>query len=250
MAQDDLLRQLSRVADDVGPALQPAGHHELLNSIVSTARRLFGAAACSLALLEDDEENLRFEVADGEGADAVVGLQIPSSQGIAGFVVRSGQALAINDVRQDPRFADSFAHETGYTPTSILAVPLETDRGVLGVLEILDRDPDAGARSQEMEVVGLFAQQAALAIENSRVFAGLGRQLLSALAKAAEGQDDGGLAAALTTIANESRGADADTAELAEVFAYLGELGPEERKAATRIVSALVSYARQARRFA
>jgi GAF domain-containing protein len=249
MPADELLRQLARVADEVGPALEPAGHEELLQSIVAAARRLFGAAASSMALLDEAEENLIFVVADGTSSETVVGLSFPATQGIAGFVVRSGQPLAIEDVRRDPRFAADFAEETGYRPTSILAVPLETERGVLGVLEILDRSEEAGARGQEMEIVGLFAQQAALAIENSRVFRDLGRTLLRALSLAA-GTEDHDLTEALDAAAEDRRIVDPEMAELAEIFAELGQMGPEERKFATRLTVDFLTYARAARRFA
>jgi GAF domain-containing protein len=244
---ESLLAALAALADRVGPALEPAGHEELLRSIVSTARRLFSAAACSLALLDEREVNLVFQVADGEGADTVEGLTISADDGIAGFVVRSGQVLAIEDVRRDPRFAESFAGSTGYVPTSILAVPLETDRGILGVIEILDRDPQAGARAQEMELVGLFAQQAALAIENSRIFRGLGRTLLSALARAAE--NDEALGAALARTGGDERPADVEIARIALLLAELGQMGTDERKAALKLLDGFAAYAQSAKRF-
>ncbi len=246
MPDEDVLRQLADIAADLGPAIRPGGHDELLQSIVGTARRLFGAAACSLALLDDEQENLTFHVADGRGADDVIGRTIPVEQGIAGFVVRSGMPLAIEDVRRDPRFADSFAEDVGYVPTRIIAVPLETDRDILGVIEILDPS-ETGARSQEMEIVGLFAQQAALSIESSRVFTDLGRTLLAAVARAAaESAPD--VARALDAVAEEAEGPDPELAELAALFAELRELGPEEQGTAARLLSLFTTYARRARR--
>lgn len=247
MANQDVLREFAQIATDVGKAIVPAGHDELLRSIVESARRLFGAAACSLALLSDDGEELVFHVADGEGADQVVGLRISASQGIAGFVVQSGQPMAIEQVQRDPRFAASFAQETGYAPTSILAVPLQTEREILGVLEILDPAEDGPVRAHEMEIVGLFADQAALAIENSRVFRTLGRALLSAVARAVEAERPD-LARALEQVAESARGPRAEMAEIASLFADIGEMGAEERDAAVRLLSGFVRYARSVRR--
>ncbi len=244
---EELLASLARLADRLGPALEPAGHEELLRSIVSTARRLFSGAACTHMLLDEHDENLTFHVADGGGGDAAEGRTLSADDGIAGFVARSGQMLAIEDVRRDPRFAESFARSTGYVPTSILAVPLETDRGILGVIEVLDRDPQAGVRAQEMELLGLFAQQAALAIENSRIFRDLGQTLLSALARAAEGDEP--LGAALERASDDERPADAEIAEMALLFAELGQMGTDERKAALRMLDGFASYARAAKRF-
>ena len=86
----DILRDVAQVADDLGPALVPAGHEELVRSITAAAKSLFQAAACSIALLDETQSELIFYVASGEGAENVEGMRIPSSQGIAGWVVTSG----------------------------------------------------------------------------------------------------------------------------------------------------------------
>jgi GAF domain-containing protein len=238
---DDLFAELGRLAHEVGPAFAPVGHEELLRSITETARELFDAAACSLALLDDSGEELVFHVASGAGAEDVAGLRIPASRGIAGWVVMSGQAIAIEDVTQDPRFAHDIATQTGYVPRSILAMPLETDRRMLGVIEVLDRRVDV-TRTRDMELLGLFARQAALAIEGARVFAELGTELLRAAAAAA---GDGELGRALERAAEDTQSSRPELAELAAVFCELGRLGDTERTAAIRLVRDFLDYARR-----
>lgn len=238
-----LLAELARIAAESGPALMPAGHDELLRSITEAARGVFSAAACSLALLSDDESELVFHVASGTGADEVVGLRVPVDRGIAGWVVTSGQPIAIEDVAADPRFASDVADETGYRPTSILAMPLQTDRRMIGAIEVLDRSADRDG-SRDMQVLGLFADQAALAIENSRVFEDLGRVLLEALGRIV---DDDDLHAALTEVAAGSTGPSRELAEIAGAFRALGEAGPSERRLAASVLHNFLSYARTRR---
>ncbi len=240
----DLLAQLARTATDMGPGLVPEGHQELLHSITSAAQNLFGAAACSLALLDDDEEELEFYVASGAGAEDVIGTRMPVGRGIAGWVVSSGQPIAIEDVARDKRFAVDVAQSTGYTPSSILAMPLETERRMLGVIEVLDRSSDRPETARDIELLSLFAGQAALAIENSRVFSNLGAALLRATASATE---DGDLGRALLEAARDTGAPNADLAELAAHFHELGMLGPEERRAATRLVGEFLTYVRRRR---
>ena len=147
MTQDrsfEMLQDLARTATDLGPALAPAGHEELLRSITEAAKNIFEAAACSLALLDDAQEELTFYVASGAGAEDVIGMRVPVGQGIAGWVVSSGQPIEIADVTRDPRFARDVAETTGYVPRAILAMPLETERAMLGVIEVLDRRADGG----------------------------------------------------------------------------------------------------------
>jgi len=189
MSPDELLRQLGELATSLGPAVRPAGTDELLRSLTETARRLFGAAACSLALLTEDESELVYTVAAGQGADDVTGMRIPASHGIAGWVVQSGQPIAISDVAADPRFSREQAEQTGYIPQAILAVPVETPERLLGVISLLDRDPRRPGAEQDMALLSLFADQAALALASVERFSLMGRVLLDALAQAAASTD-------------------------------------------------------------
>jgi GAF domain-containing protein len=238
---DELLRELGELAGALGPAVRPAGTDELLASLTETARRLFGAAACSLALLSDDDSELRYTIASGAGADNVTGMRIPSSQGIAGWVVQSGQPIAVSDLAGDPRFSLEAAEQTGYVPQTILAVPVETPQRMLGVLSLLDRDRRRPGAEQDMALLSLFADQAALALASVERFSDLGRVLLDALAEAAGGQHD--LAEALRRAAAGLPAADADLAELAATFAALARRGAAERRLAVAVLSNVADYA-------
>lgn len=239
------LAELGRVAGDLGPALAPVGTSELLRSITTAARELFGAAACSLALLTDDEAELVFTTAAGAGADDVTGLRIPSGKGIAGWVVMSGQPIVVADLQRDPRFARDVAAQTGYVPSSILAVPVASPNRLLGVMEILDRDERRPGAEQDMTTLALFADQAALAIDGARSFADLGRVLLRSLAATTA---DVSLADALATSAAALPAPDRDLAELAALFADLGRQGPEERRLAVRVLREFAAHTRRLRR--
>lgn len=237
---DELLREIAQLAADLGPALRPVGHDELLSSITDAARALFEAAACSLALLDEAGETLTFHVASGAGAEDVVGMTTPAGQGIAGWVVNSGQSISIDEVAHDPRFARDFAEETGYVPTSILAMPLETQREVIGVIEVLDRRQGSGRGRDDMTMLSLFAKQAALAIENSRIFTDLGRALFGAVGDAA----DGDLSDALARVSAEAPHPRSELAELASHINELSHAGEAEREAAVRLLREFARYIR------
>ena len=237
---DDLLRELGELATSLGPAVRPTGTDELLRSLTETARRLFGAAACSLALLSDDDSELIYTTAAGEGADDVTGMRITSSHGIAGLVVQSGQPIAISDVASDPRFSRGLAEQTGYVPRTILAVPVETPQRMLGVISLLDRDERRPGAEQDMALLSLFADQAALALASVDAFGALGRVLLAALADAAA---DGDLVLALRQAADELPAAEADLAALATTFAALARRGAAERRLALAVLRDIGEYA-------
>ncbi len=101
----------------------------------------------------------------GEGEDTLVGRRIPGAAGIAGWVAQSGQPLVVEDVASDPRFAVDEARRTGYVPKGLMAVPLLRDDRVLGVLNVLDRPERRRFSVAEMDLLGLFANQAAVALD-------------------------------------------------------------------------------------
>lgn len=160
--------------------------------IAATAgvRSLFAAAACSCALVDDDESTLTFVAADGEGAQQILGVTLPVSRGIAGWAVMSGQPIAVRDVTTDPRFARDIAESTNYVPESVMAAPLFTRQGeVLGVLEVLDPGVDQ-ASDWTLAVLGTLASQVAALVASRRTTGApevsrlevLGREVLAAVA--------------------------------------------------------------------
>ena len=239
MSADELLAEIGELANSLGPAVRPAGTDELLTSLTETARRLFGATACSLALLTGDDSELLYTVAAGEGAEDVTGMRIPATQGIAGWVVQSGQPIAISDVGSDPRFSRQVAEQTGYVPQAILAVPVQAGHRMLGVISLLDRDPRRPGAEQDMALLSLFADQAALALASVERFSRMGRVLLDALADVAVGDD---LADALRRASDGQVAGDADLTELAATFAALARRGTAERRLALAVLRDIGDY--------
>jgi GAF domain-containing protein len=137
----------------------------LLGAIVQVARAIFGAKASSILLLDEETDELVFEAVVGEGEESLLGVRFPADHGIAGWVLATRTPLVIEDVRKDPRFAADVAEDTGYVPSGLMAAPLLHDEAILGVLEVLDRPERAHFSLQEMDLLGLFANQAAIAVD-------------------------------------------------------------------------------------
>lgn len=137
----------------------------LLAAIVEVARSIFGAKASSIVLLDEETDELVFEAVVGEGEETLLGARYPAGKGIAGWVLATRTPLVIEDVQQDPRHARDVAEGTGYVPKGIMAAPLLTEESALGVLSVLDRPEQSLFSLQEMELLGLFANQAAIAVD-------------------------------------------------------------------------------------
>ncbi|HKD32484.1 MAG TPA: GAF domain-containing protein [Gaiellaceae bacterium] len=204
-----------RAAVAAGTLGSEESYRELLQAIVEVARAIFGARASSVFLHDEETDELVFEAVAGEGADDLVGRRFPSSTGVAGWVLVTRQPLVIEELQQDPRFAREAAESTGFVPKGLMAVPLLHEERALGVLEVLDRPQEAAFSLKEMELLGLFANEAAIALD-----------LLQRAreARAVLEQEDGQAAA------------------LARLAARLGEAEPEQREAAQRLLEAIEAF--------
>ena len=147
-----------------GALAAEVSYRPLLQAIVEVARAILGARASSVMLLDEPAGELVFEAVTGEGESELVGRRIPASTGIAGWVAQSRQPLVVEDVTQDPRFSLETARGTGYVPQGLMAVPLIHGDAVLGVLNVLDRPQRNRFSLAEMDLLELFAGQAATAL--------------------------------------------------------------------------------------
>ena len=202
--EEKLSEQLQRLLLSIeasGRAVLPRSNDVLLKSIVEAAARIFGAAAASILLVNEEEEALEFKVSTGEADHDLVGTKFPYDKGIAGYVFMTGQPIATSNVREDKRFNQDFAKSTGYVPNSILATPLiSSDDRVIGVMEVLDKIDATSFDLQDMELLGMFAQQAAMAIDMSQQIDSIEQALvhgLKRLAKSDKSQDSSDLQSAL-----------------------------------------------------
>lgn len=140
-------------------------HRALLQATVEVARAIFGAKAASVFLLDEETDELVFEAVAGEGEGELIGMRFPAGTGIAGWVVTTRQPLIVDDLSADTRWSRTAAQSTGYVPKSMMAVPLLAEERVLGVLNVLDRPEESRVRLAEVDLLGLFANQAAIALD-------------------------------------------------------------------------------------
>ena len=188
-----------RAAVAAGALGSEESYRELLQSIVEVARAIFGARASSVFLFDEDSDELVFEAVAGEGADELIGQRFPSSTGIAGWVLVTRQPLVVDDLTADTRFSREAAETTGYVPRALMAVPLLDDERAVGVLEVLDRPEGSAFTLAEMDLLGLFANQAAIALT-----------LLQRARRARAAVEGGGELAAVAALAARLETADED----------------------------------------
>lgn len=185
-----------RAAVAAGVFAAEDAYRSLLRATVEVARAIFHAKAASVFLLDEATEELVFEAVAGEGADTLVGQRFPADTGVAGWVLVTRQAIVVDDLTADTRFSREAAESTGFVPKGLMAVPLLAEDKALGVLEVLDRPQQSRFTLAEMELLGLFGNQAAIALDllqrARRARAALdGEGELGALARIATRLEDG-----------------------------------------------------------
>jgi GAF domain-containing protein len=246
--EESLAEQLQRLLMSIeasGRAILPRSNDTLLKSIVEAAARIFGATAASLLLVNEEEEALEFKVAFGPAERDLIGTKFPYDKGIAGYVFMTGMPIATSNVREDKRFNQDFARSTGYVPNSILATPLiSSDDQVIGVMEILDKVNGGSFDLQDMELMGVFAQQAAMAIEQSQQIDEIQGSMVRALKRLAKA-DRSRPSKKLQSVLDQSLKRDeeiVDLLELADLFNRISALGEAERKACIQILNVFAGF--------
>jgi len=248
--EEKLSEQLQRLLAAIeasGRAVSAKPKDALLQSIVDAAGAIFGAAAASILLVNEQENVLEFKVSFGASDHDLVGTKFPLDKGIAGYVVMTGQPLAISNVRQDTRFNQDFAKSTGYVPTSILATPLLAGERVIGVMEVLDKLAASSFNLQDMNLLGIFANQAALAIERSQQMEQLQDTLVLGLKRLASADPEQPLTELMEALGKES-GNSSELVELADAFNEISALGEPERRACYQVLKTFAEYRRSIRR--
>lgn len=159
-------QRMVEIARDLASTLEL---NELLQRIVQAAAELSESQAASILLYDELSQEISFQVATNMEEPLVRGLSVPLEGSIAGWTVIHRQTAIVADPHSDPRFFDQVEKTTEFPTRSIVALPLITKDKVVGVLEVLNKE--VGQYSEDdREVLEALAAQAAVAIENTRMF--------------------------------------------------------------------------------
>lgn len=158
---------------------------------IQAAAQLLQADAGCLLLVDPDSDDLYFEVATGDKGEKLKEIRLKAGEGIAGWVVRTGEAVIINDVQGDPRFYKAADQASSYETRSMVAVPVKSGKTVIGVLQAVNKC-DMDFTPEDLQILSSLAHQVGPAIENSRLYETVRETLFGvsmALAEALEKRD-------------------------------------------------------------
>jgi GAF domain-containing protein len=154
---------------------------ELVGFAARRLREVFGADGCAILLLDEKRREFCFPVASqraggAPSASTLSEVRFPADQGIAGAVLAGGEAIMVNDAQNDPRFYAGVDRRTGVTTRTLLAAPLRSARGAVGVIEVVNPSISP-LRADDLEFLSALASDVAVAYEKARLYARLGEEI-------------------------------------------------------------------------
>jgi PAS domain S-box-containing protein len=143
---------------------------KLLTIIVEQAAVVVKAEAGSLMLLDTATNELVFDIALGEKGEQVKQIRLKVGEGIAGWVAQEKKALIVNEVDNDPRWSSRADSKSSFKTRSMMCVPLIYKDKISGVMEVINKKEDGLFNIEDQQILEALAAQAAVAIENARLF--------------------------------------------------------------------------------
>ncbi len=166
VSQDDfeLLLQANRILSST-LELDP-----LLRSVIEMAAQVVKAEAASILLLDEKTNELYFDVILGPSGDRMKQIRLQVGEGLAGWVAQHREPAVVNDVKNDPRWSGRGDARSDFTTRQVLAVPMVAKGRLIGVVEAINHKDGSPFAENDRKIFEAFASQAAVAIENARLF--------------------------------------------------------------------------------
>jgi signal transduction histidine kinase/putative methionine-R-sulfoxide reductase with GAF domain len=160
--------RISSALREIGQALGTTMDlDQVLELILLKICEAVDADRATLYLLDDARAELVSRIAHGSD---VRSIRLALGEGIAGHVAKTGRAITVRDAYKDPRFSPQWDVLSGYRTRSILAAPLKNHLGkTIGVVQVLNKK-NGEFSDDDAVILGAIATQAAVSIDNSRLF--------------------------------------------------------------------------------
>jgi len=170
-------RQLSLLNDISRSLTSTLDLQSLLEQILDNAVGIIGCEAGTLFLIDEDTDELIFEVVSGPVADELVGVRLPAGTGHVGRAVATRQPAFVNDVHKTEEWASKPDEKTGFQTRNLLLVPMVVQDRVTGVIEVINRRDGLPFYSEDLDLITAYSGQAAIALENARLYTLTDQQL-------------------------------------------------------------------------
>ena len=152
---------------------------KLLNQILENAVEITNCEAGTLFLVDEDTDEIIFEVVLGPVANDLIGERLPPGTGHVGQAILSRKAAIINDVSATKTWSQKPDQKTGFETRDMLLVPMIAQDEVIGVIEVINRRDGFPFTADDQSLLTAFSSQAAVALVNARLYTQTDEQLAS-----------------------------------------------------------------------
>src|SRR5262245_34107158 len=159
-------KRLSILTDVVKTANSILEPRKVIELIMAKIQQLTPSEAWSMLMVDEERQELVFELALGGKGKEVSAFRVKMGEGIAGWVAQTGEPVIVNDVEKDPRFAKRFDSETRFRTRSILCAPLISRGRTIGVVQVINRQHGSFTRADQ-QILLTLVEPCAIAIENA-----------------------------------------------------------------------------------
>jgi serine/threonine-protein kinase len=169
-SQRETIRQLKTLIELSTILNSTRDPHEVRKRAIEAVTQIIDCETGSLLLLDEEKEELYFEVALGKKGERIKEMRLKVGEGIAGWVAKTRQPIVVHDASKDPRHfseADSRSH---FITRNIIAVPVMAKGKLIGVLEAINKNGGSPFYKQDLEILEMLSNHVGIAIDNARLY--------------------------------------------------------------------------------
>ncbi len=172
MNNDLRLQQLEKLIEISVTLNSTSNLDDLLQRIINVACEVLDCQTASILLFDEKRNRLFFAASSNADSKKLAQIPVPLDGSIAGTIFKDQKTIVINDVSQDSRHYNLVSQQLGFTPNSLLGVPMQIrDKGV-GVIEAINKN-NGSFSGEDEKLLNVLASQAAVAIHNARLIQAL-----------------------------------------------------------------------------
>jgi putative nucleotidyltransferase with HDIG domain len=181
-----LLSKLSQILNST------LDQQEVRRRAMEAVTQLMRGEVGSLLLVDEEKQQLYFEVALGDREEDIKKIALNLGEGIAGWVAQNGEPLIVNAPEEDPRFFKGVDERTEFKTRNLICAPVKVKEKVVGVLEAINKQGGEDFNGEDLSLLISLADQVAIALDNARLYQELEEmffQTAESLATAIEKRD-------------------------------------------------------------
>ena len=165
----DRIKRQILIFNEIGKTLTSSlTINEVLEKILGKVAEFFNPENWSLLLLDEEKNELYFEIVVGEASEKIKDLRLKVGEGVAGWVAKTGRPLIVPSTKNEPLFTKKVDEMSEFSTESIICIPMRIRNRVIGVIELINKKGFSPFHQYDIEVLSTVADYAAIALENAR----------------------------------------------------------------------------------